>query len=199
MVDIISMVEMILLGVIGIALVIFVLAGIVYVSRYKVGIKTKRMFGAKMPQGQIIARNGEIGIQADTLMPGLYWFSPVTWKIEKVDITYIKETEVGTIESIDGEPITTGRLLGDAVESNQFQDAKTFLDNGGNKGPQIAILRPGAYRINTRTFTVTKHNVTKIPEESIGIVVAVDGQPLPSGYIIAPKPANDDHKFFSYE
>ncbi len=56
MVDITSIVGMILLGVIGIALVIFVLAGIVYVSRYQVGIKTKKMFGKKMPQGQIIAR-----------------------------------------------------------------------------------------------------------------------------------------------
>lgn len=196
MVDIISMVGMILLGVIGIALVILVLAGIVYVSRYEVGIKTKKMFGVKMPQGQVIARKGEIGIQADTLMPGLYWFNPITWKIEKEQITVVKETEVGTIESIDGQSIPTGRLLGDAVESNQFQDAKMFLENGGNKGPQIDILRPGAYRINTRAFTVTKHAVTKIPEESIGIAVAVDGQPLPSGYIIAPKPENNEHKFY---
>jgi len=106
------------------------------------------------------------------------------------------QTEIGTIESIDGEPIPTGRLLGDAVECNQFQDAKMFLDGGGKKGPQIAILRPGAYRINTRVFKVTKHPVTKIDEENIGIVVAVDGRPLPSGYIIAPKPENDEHKYY---
>jgi regulator of protease activity HflC (stomatin/prohibitin superfamily) len=183
-------------GIIFFVGIILFATGIVYVSRYEVGIKTKKIFGKKMPQGQVIARNDEIGIQADTLMPGLYWFNPLIWKIEREPITIIKEEEIGTIESIDGEPIPTGRLLGDAVDSNQFQDAKMFLDNGGNKGPQIAILRPGAYRINTRAFTVTMHPVTKIPEESIGIAVASDGQPLPSGYIIAPKPTNDDHKYY---
>jgi regulator of protease activity HflC (stomatin/prohibitin superfamily) len=45
-------------------------------------------------------------------------------------------------------------------------------------------------------FTVTKYPVTKIPEESIGIAVASDGKTLPSGYIIAPKPTNDEHKFY---
>src|SRR5574341_1484202 len=166
-----------------------------HIGRYEVGILTRRI-GKKMPPGQVIARNGEVGIQADTLMPGIYWFGPIIWKIEKEEIIRIEEKEIGTIESIDGEPIPTGRLLGDAVECNQFQDAKMFLDGGGKKGPQIAILRPGAYRINTRVFKVTKHPVTKIDEEHIGIVVAVDGQPLPSGYIIAPKPKNDEHRYF---
>jgi hypothetical protein len=34
------------------------------------------MFGKTMPQGHIIAVDGEVGIQADTLMPGLYWKMP---------------------------------------------------------------------------------------------------------------------------
>ncbi len=86
-----------------------------------------------MPPGQVIARNGEVGIQTDTVMPGIYWFNPLIWKIEKEQIITIEETEIGTIESIDGEPIPKGRLLGDAVECNQFQDAKMFLDGGGKK------------------------------------------------------------------
>ena len=190
------MLETILLAFSGIILLIFFFFGLVYVARYEVGITTRKMFGAKMPQGQIIARNGEIGIQADTLMPGLYWFNPITWKVEKEQVTVIKETEIGTIESVDGESIPTGRLLGDAVECNQFQDAKAFLENGGMKGPQIALLRPGTYRINTRAFIVSKKEITKVNEEKIGIVVAMDGKPLPPGYIIAPKPENDIHKFY---
>jgi len=180
----------------GIILLIFFIAGLVYIARYEVGIRTKKMFGAKMLQGQIIARNGEIGIQANTLMPGLYWYNPITWKIEKEQVTVVKETEIGTIESVDGEPIPTGRLLGDSVECNQFQDAKAFLENGGMKGPQIALLRPGTYRINSRAFIVSKKEITKVNEEKIGIVVAMDGKPLPPGYIIAPKPENDIHRFY---
>jgi len=64
------------------------------------------------------------------------------------------------------------------------------------KGPQIALLRPGTYRINSRAFIVSKKEITKVNEEKIGIVVAMDGKPLPSGYIIAPKPENDIHRFY---
>ncbi len=46
----------------GTILIIFFITGLVYIARYEVGIRTKTIFGAKMPQGQIIARNGEIGI-----------------------------------------------------------------------------------------------------------------------------------------
>ena len=56
-----------------------------------------------------------------------------------------------------------------------------FLDNGGMKGPQVAILRPGTYRINMYAFKVMKAHVTEIPPEKIGVVIANDGEPLPSG------------------
>lgn len=179
-----------------IIVLLFLLTGLTYISRYEVGIKTKKMFGAKMSQGQIIARNGEIGIQADTLMPGLYWFNPITWKIEKEKVILVGEEEIGVVESVDGEAIPTGRLLGDAVECNHFQDARAFLDNSGKKGPQVAILRPGTYRINTRAFIVRKKEVVKIDEERIGVAIAMDGKPLPSGLIIAPKPVDESHRFF---
>lgn len=194
--DIIFNPSTIILVFIVIIVLMFLFTGLTYISRYQVGIKTKKMFGAKMPQGQIIARNGEIGIQADTLMPGLYWFNPMTWKIEKEKVIVIGEEEIGVIESVDGEPIPTGRLLGDAIECNHFQDARAFLDKSGMKGPQVAILRPGTYRINTRAFIVKKKPVTKIDEERIGVVIAMDGKPLPSGYIIAPAPDDESHRYF---
>ncbi len=45
---------------IGIVLIViivalFIISGIVLISRYEVGIRTKKMFGEKMPQGSIIA------------------------------------------------------------------------------------------------------------------------------------------------
>lgn len=182
--------------IIVVIVVLFFLSGLTIIGRYEVGIRTRKMFGNKMPQGCIIARNGEIGIQADTLMPGLYFFNPITWRVEKERVTVIEETKIGVVESVDGEQIPTGRLLADSVDCNHFQDAKMFLDSGGKKGPQIAILRPGTYRINTRAFIVRKEPVTSIGEEKIGVIVAADGVPLPSGYIIAPKPSDETHGFF---
>jgi len=178
----------VILALVLIVVVVLLLPGLKLITDYEVGILTKRMFGRKMPQGQVVARNGEIGVQANTLMPGLYWRIPIIWKIQKTAVTEILPTEVGIVESIDGKAIPRGRLLGDDIECNHFQDAKMFLENGGMKGPQVAILRPGIYRINRYAFKVTKSSITEVPGENIGVAIANDGLPLPSGYIVAPRP-----------
>ena len=185
----------------GLIAVIFFLSGFCTIGPNEVGILTKRMLGRGMPPGQIIARNGQVGIQAKTLMPGLYWRLPIIWKFSKVGIINIETNQIGIVETIDGDPLDKGRILGNEVECNQFQDSEAFLKNHGRKGPQVAILRPGSYRINTFMFKVSAADVTSIPEKCIGIVVAKDGIPLPSGYIVAPQakqPSGEmtDHKFF---
>ena len=172
----------------GLAVFWFFVLGLKLISDDEVGILTKKMFGRKMPPGQIVARNGEIGVQADILMPGLYWRIPIIWKISKWPVTEIEPTEVGVVESIDGQPIPHGRLLGDEVQCNQFQNARMFLENGGQKGPQVSILRPGSYRINLYAFNIEKKPVTNIPAEKIGVVIGNDGLPLPSGNMVAPRP-----------
>ena len=58
-----------MLGIIIIGLVIFIvlmliIKGFCLIGANQVGILTKNMFGKKMPEGQIIARHGEIGVQA---------------------------------------------------------------------------------------------------------------------------------------
>jgi regulator of protease activity HflC (stomatin/prohibitin superfamily) len=169
-----------------------ILRGFCLIGANQVGILTKNMFGKKMPEGQIIARHGEIGVQARTLMPGLYWRLPIIWSFTKIPVVTIDIASIGIVESIDGEPLPKGRVLADEVESNQFQDAEMFLANHGKKGPQVGILRPGTYRINSRLFNITKAPAIKIAENTIGIAVARDGIPLPTGYVIAPKALNDD-------
>jgi uncharacterized membrane protein YqiK len=183
--------DMVLVLILLIAVILlawFIIAGLKLIGDYEVGILTKKMLGRTMPQGQVVARNGEVGVQANILMPGLYWRIPIIWKIRKVPVTEILPNEVGIVESIDGTQIPKGRLLGDEIECNHFQDAKMFLDNGGMKGPQVAILRPGTYRINKYAFKILKAPVTEVPAEKIGVVIANDGKPLPSGYIVAPRP-----------
>ncbi len=161
----------------------------------QVGIVTKNMFGRKMPQGQIIAANKEVGVQADILMPGLYWRMPVVYKIEKAPVTRIEQGSIGIVESIDGKPIPSGRLLADEVDCNSFQDARAFLENGGCKGPQVEVLRPGTYRINDKVFRVRIAPAVNVPTEQMGVVTAQDGIPLPSGYIVAPSPEGDSQHF----
>ncbi len=171
----------------------------------QVGILTRKMGGKPLPQGQIIARNQEVGVLATVLRPGLYWRFPLFWKFETVPVTVIGPDQIGVVESVDGQALPPGRLLGDAVDCDSFQDGRAFLQNGGKKGPQIEILRPGVYRINTRLFSVRTMRATSIEAGKVGVAVALDGNPLPSGYIVAPKPVDADpddrvrirqHRFF---
>ncbi len=191
------MIAYIILGIVVLVLLLVTLRGIFLIGANEVGILSKRMFGAKMPEGQIVARNGEIGVQAQILMPGLYWRMPYVWSWKKVPVISIDDESIAIVESIDGEPLPKGRILGDEVECNQYQDPRAFLNNHGKKGPQVGILRPGTYRINTDLFQVTINPATIISENKIGVAVALDGKPLPSGYIIAPEPKSEkDHRFY---
>ena len=192
------------LGVIAFVFLIIILPGIFSVGANEVGILTRKMTGKKLPKGRIVAREGENGLQADTLMPGLYWKLWVVWSWRKVKVTVIPPGKVGVIESVDGTPLPPNRILGDQVECNSFQDAKLFLTNGGYRGLQVEILRPGTYRINTKVFIIEIIDATFIDKNKIGVAVAVDGKTLPNGYIIAPEPDNPvpvgqqklDHKHF---
>jgi uncharacterized membrane protein YqiK len=171
----------------------FFLKGFCLIGANQVGILTKNMFGKKMPEGQIIARNGEIGVQARTLMPGLYWRLPIIWSFAKVPVVTVDIASIGIVESIDGEPLPKGRVLADEVESNQFQDAEMFLANHGKKGPQVGILRPGTYRINSKPVQYYHAPAVKIDENTpLASPLLKMVFPCRSGYVIAPKAQNND-------
>jgi hypothetical protein len=66
-----------------------------------------------------------------------------------------------------------------SVECNLFQDGVKFLKNGGQKGPQVEILTPGIYRINTYLFRIKLAPVTIVPGGAICLVTAMDGAQIP--------------------
>jgi len=189
----------------AIVLLVFVAAGLYLIHENQVGIVTRKLLGRKMPPGQVIARHGQVGVQAATLVPGLYFRAPIIWSVAKVPVVEVGPNNIATIEAIDGRPLGQGRRLGDEVESNQFQDGERYLDGGGFKGPQAAFLRPGRYRINTRLFAPTLHGAIQIASGKVGLVTAQDGRPLPSKLLVAPQPTHDrspefptarDHNYF---
>jgi uncharacterized membrane protein YqiK len=173
---------------ISIVVIFTLLSGLQMVRHNQVGILTRKLGSQPLPQGHIIARDAEVGIQAEVLRPGLYWRVPFVWRIERVSVTIIEPNEVGIVESIDGLALPNGRLLGDGVPCDSYQDGRAFLLNGGRKGPQVEILRPGVYRINTALFRIKKRSATTVKAGRLGVAVALDGKPLPPGYIVAPKP-----------
>jgi uncharacterized membrane protein YqiK len=176
------------LGIIFYKFILRVFFGMVIVPENRIGLVTKKfvLFGAdkSLPDGRIIATKGEAGFQAKTLAPGLYWgMFPWQYGVDMQGFTVIPEGKIGLVLSNDGAEIPTGAILARKVDSDNFQDAEKFLNNGGQKGRQTAYITAGTYRINTYAFTITIADMVIIHENMVGIVTTLDGHPIDGGQI----------------
>lgn len=194
---------LIVLSIVLYKFVLRVFFGMVIVPEDKIGLVTKKfvLFGAdkSLPDGRIIATKGEAGYQAKTLAPGLYWGMWIwQYSVDMTSFTIIPEGKIGLILSKDGKEIPTGRILARKVDSDNFQDATFFLNNGGQKGRQSAFITTGSYRINTFLFEIIIVDQVKIYENMIGIVTALDGDPIPQGQI-AGKFIDDHNNFQDFD
>ena len=180
---------------------IFRLFGIVIVPEDKIGLVTKKfvLFGAnkELSGDRIIATNGEAGLQSDYLAPGIHYFKwPWQYQIDMTGFVVVPEGHIGLVNSKDGQIIQTGRILARRVECENYQDAKGFLDNGGQKGRQSAFIPNGVYKINTHLFEVSVVKQANIQDNMVGIVTTLDGDPLPEGAIAGRIIDNSTHKNF---
>lgn len=169
---------------------IFRLFGIIIVPESQIGLVTKKfvLFGSKksLPDGRIIATEGEAGFQAKTLAPGLYFgFWPWQYEIRLENFTVIPQGKIGLISAKDGQVPTNGSILGKYVDCDSYQDAEKFLKNSGNKGRQATVLVAGSYRINKFLFDVSVTDQLTINDNAVGIVTTLDGEPLKEGQIAA--------------
>jgi uncharacterized membrane protein YqiK len=164
------------------------LFGMVIVPEDKIGLVTKKfvLFGAnrELPDGRIVATNGEAGFQGKTLAPGLY-FGMWVWQFEvsMEKFTVIPEGKIGLVLAKDGGEIPTGNILAKRVDCDNFQDAERFLTGGGQRGRQTAYITAGSYRINTLLFDVSITDMVRIQESMVGIVTTLDGMPIEEGQI----------------
>ena len=150
-----------------------------------------------MPAGQLIALNGEAGLQADTLAPGWHWgYWPWQYSVRKESVVVVPQGEIAVIVAADGASNPPERILGKIVDCDNFQDARKFLINGGEKGRQMGFLTAGTYRINTALFKVimaanaSSHGMSPeqlqvytVASDKVGIVTTLDGIPITVGEI----------------
>ncbi|MDD5303640.1 MAG: hypothetical protein PHS14_11095, partial [Elusimicrobia bacterium] len=146
-------------------------APMMVVAENEVGL-IESIDGAPVPPGRIFGKalgnhnlfqdgeafltgGGEKGPQVQILPPGTYRVNPYLFKVVKRPALRITNNKIGVVVATDGQPITPGRLLGRSVKGHEsFQNGQAFLEQGGQKGPQIDILLPGSYRVNTAMFSV---------------------------------------------
>ena len=170
----------------------------VNVGAREIAIKERRYVGAKMPPGRVVATEGEVGIQADVLKPGLHLIKfPFEKVVRKVPLIEIGADEMGIIEAVDGEPMPPGRIFApDRAQNahNNFQDPIAFIKQGGVKGIQLRTLPPGLWPIHPYLFRVSIAKATLVPQGKVGVVTAADGGPLDAGRLLGK--AISDHRNF---
>jgi hypothetical protein len=136
-----------------------------HIPNQQVGVVEKLWSRAgSVPEGNIIALDGEAGYQADLLRGGLH-FGLWRWqyRVHRVPLVTIPQGKIGYVYARDGQSLSPSQTLGRVVQCNDFQDARAFLGASnageaeaarGQRGRQRAILREGVYAINPALFVV---------------------------------------------
>jgi uncharacterized membrane protein YqiK len=188
-----------MVGVAGVVALVVLWSGTWMIDEKHSGLVIKR-FGPPLPEGRIIATNGEAGYQARMLPPGwhLGWWR-WRYKIVKVPVTIVGSGEIALVIAADGKPIPSERVLGREVACDTFQDAEAFLRHGGERGRQLGVVTGGTYRVNPALFEVITPakakahdmaaadlHVYNLPADKVGIVTVLDGRPITAGDLAGP-------------
>src|SRR4030095_9498834 len=198
-IDVFSILPIVIVGFVLLIVLIVLLRRIfVHVGPREIAIKERRYMGRRMPPGRVVATEGEVGIQADVLKPGLHLIkNPFEKGGRKVSLIEVGSDELGVIEAIDGDPMPPGRIYApDRAQNahNNFQDPIAFLKQGGVKGIQLRTLPPGLWPIHPYLFRVSVAKATMIPQGKVGVVTAADGAPLDPGRLLGK--AITEHRNF---
>jgi len=149
----------------------------------------RKKYGTELPPDRVIAIDGERGRQSWVLQEGLS-FSPfinVLYDIEDIEYVNVKEGEVGLLTAYDGDPLDKDIYIApDWVPSNMenkrdsiemsMLDPEFFITQGGKKGPQLNVLKPGKYKINKYMWGVDIQPATRIPDGYVGVVISRVGK-----------------------
>ena len=172
----------------------------------EVGLVEKKLLGGKLPAGRIIAADGENGIQADMLMPGWhFWKFPWMYKIDKKKDLQIKDGFIGLVTAKDGKTLPPGTVYApEWTDPDKMVDAKYFLTEGnGYKGPQLTVLNPGNYKINTALFEIKPVPVLNVKVGQVAVIKSNVGERakgedrlVPVGYRGVWDKAQGEGKYF---
>src|SRR5690242_1171915 len=95
------------------AVALIVLSGIRYIPNNRVGIVEKLWsLRGSVPEGRIMALNGEAGFQVDLLRGGAH-FGLWGWqyRIHKISLVTVPQGKIGYVYARDGEPLQPSQTL----------------------------------------------------------------------------------------
>src|SRR5689334_13250454 len=126
-----------ILIVVGAVLALMLLySAIVYVPNNRVGV-LERLWSTKGSiEHGIVALSGEAGYAPDLLRGGFHLLFPFQYRVHKTDLVTVPQGEIGYVFARDGKPLEPGQSLAGNAQAQDFEDVRSFLAAGGQKGPQ---------------------------------------------------------------
>ena len=175
-------VTLILVVVVLIGFIVLIASSIVKIDGDEVGIVEKKLFGGSLPEGKVLAVNGENGVQAQILAPG--WHVKWKWQynVTQIKMIEIKPGLVGLIQAADGRSLPADEIFApEWEEPEKMLNAEYFLGQGkGYRGPQLSVLPPARYRINTKLFTITTVPITNVTVGTVAVIKSNVGEAVES-------------------
>ncbi|MEN6350042.1 MAG: SPFH domain-containing protein [Syntrophomonas sp.] len=128
--------------------------------------------------GTSFLRNGgQKGPQLDVLLPGKYRINQRMFQVVQFPAIVVDSGSVGLVTARDGEPLPANELIADSVSGHDsYQKGAVFLQNKGQRGPQLDVLAPGTYYINPYMFTVDLDAAAVVNQGEVAVVISNVGK-----------------------
>ena len=141
-----------------------------YVGPDEMAVITARV-GEPLPPGEILAKPGQQGIQADVLGEGRHFRNP--WMFDHLirPVVNIAPGKVGIVTAKVGADLPQGE----------------FLARPGQKGIWRNVLGPGKYRMNPFGYEVEVVDAINVPIGYVGVITGLSGDQAPAGSFATPE------------
>lgn len=143
-----------------------------YVDKDEIGLLDRVYFGSDMAVGQVVAKQGQKGPQAETIPPGFHFipFVRFLYDIDYQPMINIPAGNYGQLEALDGKPLREGQIIADGWDNyTDMLDAEKFLEKG-QKGPQLTVLPPGNYRYNPYLFRIKMGQAIAVRTGEVAVI-----------------------------
>lgn len=121
--------------------------------------------GTALPSGQLLAKEGQKGVQERVLGEGRHFLNPIIFERKIVPVTEIPPGKIGVVSAKVGANLPEGE----------------FLAAPGQKGIWRTTLGPGKYRLNPIGYQIEVVDAISIPIGYAGVVTSLSGEQAPEG------------------
>ena len=187
-----GVVGVVILIVVAVFVVAVILKSVHLIGPTEVGLVNKRFAPRKLPEDNPIAFHHEAGYQAELLMPGLRIKLWPIFSVQKHPWVQVPAGEIGVVIAQVGAELPIGAKSGmyQAAFGN-FSNLRNFIELGGQKGVQRAVLPPGTLMpVHPVAFLVlTPQAVFGLPvsPDLVAAARATDGVLNPTSFGLSPE------------